>query len=196
MVPWRTFNINGIFSLHKMYFIVEKGSMFMVLLRTVWGTVFWGTHKGACMASWWKPPIFFLLFFLKIYFWRFCLLFDRTVDRQETKLEREGGDGIGKGPRAGTRTRDAQSATRYMSTRCPQGYQRRRKPPFKTFIFQIQSYPSEFWMIYKALLRCCYSISRWILGCSGWFLSGYFLVQFRKVYLFSDMAWVALLMSV
>ncbi len=91
MVPWRTFNINGIFSLHKMYFIVEKGSMFMVLLRTVWGTVFWGTHKGSCMASWWKPPIFFLLFFLKIYFWRFCLLFDRTVDRQETKLEREGG---------------------------------------------------------------------------------------------------------
>ncbi len=31
----------------------------------------------------------FSLFFLKIYFWRFCLLFDRKVVRQETKLERE-----------------------------------------------------------------------------------------------------------
>ncbi len=31
-----------------------------------------------------------------------------TVDRQET---RERGDGMGKGPRAGTRTQDARSAT-------------------------------------------------------------------------------------
>ncbi len=38
------------------------------------------------------------------------VFFDRTVDRQKTKLERER-DGIGKGPRAGTRTQDGRSAT-------------------------------------------------------------------------------------
>ncbi len=37
----------------------------------------------------------------------FCRLFDRTVSRQETKLEREKGDGIGKDPRAGNQTWDA-----------------------------------------------------------------------------------------
>ncbi len=48
-------------------------------------------------------------FFLKDLFLAFLHLFDRTVVRQEAKLEREG-DRIGKGPRAGTRTRKARSA--------------------------------------------------------------------------------------
>ncbi len=48
------------------------------------------------------------------YYCHFCLLFDRTVDRHETELERERRDGIGKGPWARTRTWDA----------CPQDYWR------------------------------------------------------------------------
>ncbi len=55
-----------------------------------------------------------LQFFLKIKFFNFCLLFDRTVVKQETKLERERGDGIGKGPRAGTRNGMPEVQLHYM----------------------------------------------------------------------------------
>ncbi len=52
MVPWRTLKIHGIFSFHKRFFIVEKGSIDysdilhskkkMVLLKTVHWKVLWG----------------------------------------------------------------------------------------------------------------------------------------------------------
>ncbi len=41
----------------------------------------------------WELIFFPRVFFFKIYLWRFCLYYDRTVSRQAAKWEREG-DGI------------------------------------------------------------------------------------------------------
>ncbi len=57
------------------------------------------------------------------YYCHFCLLFDRTVDRHETKLERErGGTGSGKVREPGLEHGTPEAQRRYMSTRCPQDY--------------------------------------------------------------------------
>lgn len=52
-----TFNINGIFSLHKMIFVVETGSISMVLLRTACGNCGLGKPKRLFHGIMVKTPL-------------------------------------------------------------------------------------------------------------------------------------------
>ncbi len=89
-----------------------------------------------------------MFLFFRICFWHFCLLFDRTVGRQEMKLERERGDGIGIGPRAGTRTRDAQSTTALHVDALPTRLSAPTKMFFSIALQQTPQTKPLFWRVY------------------------------------------------
>ncbi len=72
----------------------------------------------------------FFVVFLRFIFGVFAFfLFDRTVDRQEMKLERErgGGGGSGKVREPGLEHGTPEGQRRYMLMCCPQGYRRRHE---------------------------------------------------------------------
>ncbi len=62
------------------------------------------------------------IYIFMVYFLNFCLLFDRTVVRQEIKLEREMGTGSGKIIEPGLEYGMPEAQLRYMSTRYPWAY--------------------------------------------------------------------------